>query len=199
MARRIKEEPIVHKNRIANEAIKLFSKKGIVNTSMDDIAKSAKYSKATLYVYFQNKDEIVSFIEYKSMVTLRDAIKKAIDEKSDRKQTFLSICESLTAYRDEYPDFFERSMRYISVDTSSEAYIVGEDINALLEEYLKEGVEAGDFKENANYFEFIFQLWGMISGIIRLAGEKEEYILYAGKISKEQFLRDSFEKIYNLL
>ena len=67
MARRIKEEPIVHKNRIANEAIKLFSKKGIVNTSMDDIAKSAKYSKATLYVYFQNKDEIVSFIEYKSI------------------------------------------------------------------------------------------------------------------------------------
>ena len=30
MARRIKEEPIVHKNRIANEAIKLFSKKGII-------------------------------------------------------------------------------------------------------------------------------------------------------------------------
>ena len=33
----------------------LFMEKGIAATSMDDIAKAAGYSKATLYVYFENK------------------------------------------------------------------------------------------------------------------------------------------------
>ena len=55
MARRIKEERIVHQNRIAEQAGILFSQRGINNTSMDDIAKNAGYSKATLYVYFKNK------------------------------------------------------------------------------------------------------------------------------------------------
>ncbi|MBD5517373.1 MAG: helix-turn-helix transcriptional regulator [Lachnospiraceae bacterium] len=37
-------------------------KKGIAVTSMDDIAKAAGYSKATLYVYFENKEEIVGIL-----------------------------------------------------------------------------------------------------------------------------------------
>lgn len=36
--------------------------KGIAATSMDDIAKAAGYSKATLYVYFENKEEIVGIL-----------------------------------------------------------------------------------------------------------------------------------------
>lgn len=38
MARRIKEEPVVHQNRIAEKAMVLFAKKGIENTKMDEIA-----------------------------------------------------------------------------------------------------------------------------------------------------------------
>ena len=33
----------------------IYMEKGIAQTSMDDIAKAAGYSKATLYVYFENK------------------------------------------------------------------------------------------------------------------------------------------------
>ena len=36
MARRIKEDPTVHQNRIAQKAEELFSRKGIDNTSMDE-------------------------------------------------------------------------------------------------------------------------------------------------------------------
>ena len=62
MARRIKEEPGVHRSRIAMAAGKLFEAKGIKTTTMDEIAKEAGYSKATLYVYFQNKEEIVGYL-----------------------------------------------------------------------------------------------------------------------------------------
>ena len=60
MARRKKEPKSVHRSNIASAASMLFMKKGITVTSMDDIAKAAGYSKATLYVYFKNKEEITA-------------------------------------------------------------------------------------------------------------------------------------------
>lgn len=59
MARRKKEPQSVHRKAIALVAQDLFLQKGIERTSMDDIAKSSGYSKATLYVYFKSKEILV--------------------------------------------------------------------------------------------------------------------------------------------
>lgn len=67
MARRKKEPRSVHRETIASAASVLFMERGITATSMDDIAKAAGYSKATLYVYFENKEEIVGFLVLGSM------------------------------------------------------------------------------------------------------------------------------------
>lgn len=40
----------MHREKIVSAASVLFMEKGIAQTSMDDIAKAAGYSKATLYV-----------------------------------------------------------------------------------------------------------------------------------------------------
>ena len=83
MARRVKEEPIVHQNRIAEQAMILFAKKGIDNTKMDEIASLAGYSKATVYVYFKNKDDIISFLALQSIIKLRTAIETAVLKEED--------------------------------------------------------------------------------------------------------------------
>lgn len=44
---------------IALSSIKLFCDKGIQQTSIDEIAKSAGVAKGTIYLYFKNKEEIV--------------------------------------------------------------------------------------------------------------------------------------------
>ncbi|WP_333804272.1 TetR/AcrR family transcriptional regulator [Sulfurospirillum sp.] len=44
---------------IALSAIELFCEKGIQQTSIDEIAKSAGVAKGTIYLYFKNKEEIV--------------------------------------------------------------------------------------------------------------------------------------------
>jgi len=47
---------------IANTAAKLFSSKGYVATSMEDVAAAAKISKGAIYYYFSTKDEILDYI-----------------------------------------------------------------------------------------------------------------------------------------
>lgn len=195
MARRKKEEPVIHQNRIALGAEKLFSKKGIRNTSMDDIAKAAGYSKATLYVYFKDKEEIVGFLALKSMTMLKDSLTEAMGKNKDKKAQFFSACQAMVDYHDRYPDFFDMSLKYIPIDTRIEeanfltqTFAVGEEINEMFADYLK--------RDNEPAFESVFHIWGMITGLIKLASEKEEYLLIAGGLSKEKFLQDGFERIY---
>lgn len=48
-----------HREKIASAAQVLFMKKGTGAATMDDVAKAAGYSKATLYVYFKNKEAYI--------------------------------------------------------------------------------------------------------------------------------------------
>ena len=79
MARRKKEPKSVHRENIAAAASALFMEKGTTATSMNDIAKAAGYSKATLYVYFENKEEIIGFLVLDSMKRLGDEIEIGFD------------------------------------------------------------------------------------------------------------------------
>lgn len=66
--------------------------KGIAATSMDDIAKAAGYSKATLYVYFENKEEIVGILVLNSMKKLYDYIASALTQQETTKERYDFIC-----------------------------------------------------------------------------------------------------------
>ena len=60
MTMRQKKQKLIeyNKNNIVEAARILFQKNGIVQTTVDDIAREADCSKATIYVYFKNKDDI---------------------------------------------------------------------------------------------------------------------------------------------
>ena len=204
MGRRIKEDPNVHKNRIADQAEKLFVGMGIERTSMDDIARAAEYSKATLYVYFKNKEDIVSFLALRSLSGLKAVILEVLQKEMNCRETFLGICFALVDYHRNFPAFFDRSLEFISIDFDEkqddylgQTYQVGEEINAMITGFIESGVQNNEIRECTNYFVLIFQMWGMISGLIKLAGEKEEYVTRKSGLTKQVFLRDGFEQIFN--
>ena len=49
---------ILRERRILDAALEVFSQKGFVGASMDDIAAGAGLTKPTLYQYFPSKDEL---------------------------------------------------------------------------------------------------------------------------------------------
>ena len=96
MARRKKEPKSVHREKIASAASVLFMERGIAATSMDDIAKAAGYSKATLYVYFENKEEIVGILVLDSMKKLYHYIASALEHHQKTIQFHLSWIGSVS-------------------------------------------------------------------------------------------------------
>lgn len=204
MGRRKKEPLSVHRENIASAASALFLEKGIAATSMDDIAKAAGYSKATLYVYFENKEEIVGILVLNSMKKLYDYISAALERKESTRERYHLICKGLVRYQEEFPFYFKMVLDKINVDFENreylpeekETYRVGEKINEKIKEFLMEGMKKGDLISGLEVMPVIFNFWGMLSGMIQLAANKEEYIGKAMGLSREQFLEYGFSMLY---
>ncbi|MBQ4524252.1 MAG: TetR/AcrR family transcriptional regulator [Lachnospiraceae bacterium] len=205
MGRRKKEPQNVHRKNISKIAEQLFYEKGIENTSMNDIAKEAGYSKATLYVYFKNKEELIGILVLESMQKLHDYIKLALEESNDTKERYKKICYGLVKYQEEYPFYFKLVLENINIDFETthflpeekETFLIGEQINDLLIDFLKQGMECGEIRSDIEVLPAIFSFWGMLSGLIQIATNKELYVGQRMGKSKMEFLNYGFDMIYD--
>ncbi len=205
MGRRKKEPRSVHRENIVSAASALFMERGIAATSMDDIAKAAGYSKATLYVYFENKEEIVGILVLNSMKKLYDYISSALIQHETTKARYDFICRGLVQYQEEFPFYFKMVLDKINIDFEGKEYLpeeretyqIGEEINEKIKNFLLSGMEKGDLRGDLEIMPAIFNFWGMLSGIIQLAANKEEYIKKSMGLSKEKFLEYGFSLVYH--
>lgn len=204
MGRRKKEPRSVHRENIVSAASALFMERGVAATSMDDIAKAAGYSKATLYVYFENKEEIVGILVLNSMKKLDDYISSALIQHEATKARYDFICRGLVQYQEEFPFYFKMVLDKINIDFESKSYLpeeketyqIGEEINEKIKNFLLSGMEKGDLRSDLEIMPAILNFWGMLSGIIQLAANKEEYIKKSMGLSKIKFLEYGFSLVY---
>ncbi len=207
MGRRRKEPEGVHRENIAVAAAQLFGEKGVQGTTMDDIAKQAGYSKATLYVYFANKEEIVGLLALKSMRLLKDCLDKAVFEPGTPKEKYDRICFTLVDYQAKYPLYYTLALGEINVDFESGMYLpvekeifdVGEQINQTLSTFIRGETGIGKNQSHLQVVQTVFWFWATLSGLIQTSSAKQAYLEQYLSISKQQFLKDGFEKLYQVI
>ncbi len=81
ISQRKEREKEQRRKDIIDAAEKVFFKKGLNNSTMDEVAKEAELSKGTLYLYFKSKEEIHFEIRTRALNILSKMFKKAISEK----------------------------------------------------------------------------------------------------------------------
>lgn len=207
MGRRKQEAPVIHRQRIATAAQILFTKKGISAVTMDEIAREAGYSKATLYVYFKNKEELVSILVLESMKKLSDAISNALESHTDTRKRYDAICYGLLQYQREFPFYFQLIQEQINIDfvntdffpEEKETYLIGEKINEALFCFLQEGIDCGELRSDLALRPTVFILWGTLAGIIQLSANKVTYIQQEMKLSQDDFLKQAFSMVYRFI
>src|SRR5512137_1714014 len=69
-------------------ALELFVEKGYAGTRLDDVAQRAGVSKGTLYLYFENKEDLFKAVVRESVVTL-------ISETADEIERFEGPSDAL--------------------------------------------------------------------------------------------------------
>lgn len=202
MARRKKEPLSVHREKITTVASVLFTEKGITATTVDEIAKKAGYSKATLYVYFENKEEIFFSLVYQHMKhlfqTIENIILKEIHSPEQWEERYLEICFTIQRLCKEYPIYFEGMIGNINVDIAADQtpqvykdiFNLGLHLSDLVRKIIEKGIVFDIFKTSNNSDEIMIFFWSSISGIVRMAKHKKAYYELLGFDNDEFFKRE---------
>lgn len=80
-------------NKIIVSATKVFAKKGFFNARISDIAKEAKVADGTIYLYFNNKFDILISVLEEEIGKIIDQIEKAIEKETDPEKMLTIFIE----------------------------------------------------------------------------------------------------------
>ena len=67
------------KQKLMEVSRKLFAKKGVDNTTMNDIAESSGFGRRTLYTYFKNKNDIYKAVISSEIESMHKSLQKVVD------------------------------------------------------------------------------------------------------------------------
>jgi AcrR family transcriptional regulator len=140
------------KERITEQSIRLFEKKGFTETSIQDIVDSLGVTKGTFYYYFSSKEELLMDIHINYIDDLIQRQEKILsDELKNCKEKLYEIALMLISnIESKGPSarVFFREKRNLSEEHLSEVIPKRDQFRLNLQKLLEEGKEKKEFKES---------------------------------------------------
>ena len=186
-----------HRGSILAAAGRLFMEKGTEKTTMDDIARAAEYSKATLYVYFQSKEEIINAILLNGMILLKQKLHEAIADNRDWRQACEALFLTLFRFCSENPLTYSVATGATALVQEGESPSKGvsdilrvhREIDEDMERFLKRGIAEGAVNPLFPPMEIVLLFWSALAGLMRMAKVREDYIQSTTGLGQEEFVR----------
>lgn len=201
-----KKEALEQFNRdnILAAARELFETKGVENTTMDDIAELADYSKSTIYVYFKSKEDIYNSILKEYLVNLAEQMKHCLEEDGGFEESYYRFCDCLVEFEEQYPQYYaslmgEEKRTNSRKKTNLMDKELGSEINQVIAELLEKGQIKKALRNDIEIKPTVLYVWSAISGIIQVAGRKKDVLDKRLNMNKEEYLRYSFRTFYESL
>jgi TetR/AcrR family transcriptional regulator, transcriptional repressor for nem operon len=147
------------KQKIIYESMKLFSLKGFLNTSINDIMREAKTSKGGLYNHFKSKDEIFTAVLSEARKVWRDRSLAGLDQIEEPVEKVKKLLEN---YRDRYlkdTETFPGGCIFVtlSVELDDQNPLFSKELNngfvrlrAMIRRLLDQGKESGKLRAEVN-------------------------------------------------
>ncbi len=105
IAERKEREKGQRRDNIINAAEKLFFSRGYDNVSMDDIAKDVELNKATLYLYFKNKEALFFAVVLRGVRILNALVKENVAKAGTGSEKLWEIGHAYFSFVKRHPDY----------------------------------------------------------------------------------------------
>jgi len=153
------------KERITEQSIRLFEKKGFSETSIQDIVDSLGVTKGTFYYYFSSKEELLMDIHsgyIDELLIKQDRIFK--DGSKSCKEKLFEIVFVLLAdikTRGSAAKIFFRELKNLNEERSSLIHSKRDQFRFNIEELINEGMKNGEFRPDLNASIITFGILGI--------------------------------------
>lgn len=146
LSSRKEQEREIRRQDIMDAAEELFIRNGIENTTMNQIANRAEYTKKTLYTYFPSKDDIYVAIMLRAIDRHHQSYQDAIDQAGTGYEKLYAFADHYCHCHQANPWFF-RLRKYWQNSRENNA-----DENPRIREEVRESAERSNRMLN-NVFE----------------------------------------------
>jgi len=162
------------KSHILDAARALLLEKGLNATSINQIAKRSELSVGAIYFYFKDKEELFAALQLEGLELLHQAIRKAVPKKATPEKKIRSIAQAYQQFSEQHKNYFDIINYFLTSpetifppELKNEIDEHGDASIATLTQVIREGIEAGQFKDVDPKRQAII-LWGAFNGMIQL-------------------------------
>jgi AcrR family transcriptional regulator len=188
IAERRVEEKERRRGEIADAAERLYADKGWDAVTMDQVARSARLSRALVYVYFQDKEELLFAIGQRAMQVLRERFAEAAARHVLGIDQIHAIGRAYMAYAHEFPHYFDACARFqahsVAPDPGSNegaCRVAGDRAIAVVVEAITTGIADGSVRADIGPPMLVaVSMWAFTHGIIQLAMAKGNDLAHLG-------------------
>ncbi len=174
------EEKERRRGEIVDAAERLYAEKGWDSVTMDQVAKAARLSRALLYVYFRDRDELQFAIGERALKVLHERFAGAVSRHARGLDQVEAIGRAYMAFAHEFPHYFDVCARFqahsMSTDPGSNegaCAVAGDAAIAVVVAAIRTGIEDGSMRKDiGDPMLFAVTLWAFTHGVIQLAMAK---------------------------
>src|SRR5688572_3324176 len=162
---------------------------GLDALTMDDVARRARLSRALLYVYFQDRSDLMFGLAERAMGMLHGRFVEAAERNRTGLEQVSAIGRAYVAFSQEFPTLFDALARCelqspdpTQFSPSEQACAVGGDrLQATLVSCIENGVRDGSIRGDiSSPMLMSVTLWGFMHGIIQLTTTKVHALTHHG-------------------
>jgi AcrR family transcriptional regulator len=180
IAERRVEEKERRRAEILDAADALYAEKGWEAVTVDQVARGARLSRALIYVYFKDKEELLFAVGERAMRLLRDRFIAAAASGPTGMEKIEAIGRAYMSYAFEFPHYFDFVSRFHAHEMPPDAHsqdlicrAVGDEAISVVVQAIEAGVRDGSIRSNIGEpMMLAVSLWAFTHGLIQLAMAK---------------------------
>ena len=204
VAERREEEKERRRAEIVDAAEQLYAEIGWDAVTMDRVAKSARLSRALIYVYFQDKNDLLLAIAERALAELRESFIAAAAAQTSGLDKVQAIGRAYVLFQQETPYRFDACSRFhahqaAGQPTDDACAAAGDAVIAVIVEALMRGQADGSIRRDiGNPAQVCVMLWAFTHGLIQIGTNKTREIARLG-IEVSQLMEGSFAMLRYML
>ena len=189
LSERRQEEKDRRRTEIVDAAEALYAETGWDAVTMDAVARRARLSRALLYVYFKDRDDLHLALVERALEALRATFLEAQRGNPDGLREVEAIGRAYFAFARNTPHLFDACARYQAHEIcTDEAHAneaacmhAGHRVHEVIVESLERGVADGSIRRDlGNPYVTALSLWAFSHGVILIAASKGGQIEHEG-------------------
>ena len=180
--------PEEKRQRILKVARSEFAKNGFENTSIQQIARKSDISVGSVYKYFDNKEQMFTYIAQEGLSELEDLLMKLAPSKEDILIKAEKIIRTLLKFSKEHPELVQLYCSLTTGDNSEFLNELSQRIEAVTASIYTQTIsmaqETGEVRKDINPAMFAFLLdnvFMMLQFSAACPYYKERFFIYTGR------------------